>query len=170
MLAEAKDYLDLADSRELEARFEDAKADRDEDDYRDDLVLLKDELDYLIELYTDKDSASQIYYVQHKNAKKIVKETKNGKEIPMSISGIMGGGNAFKYSKAEISEAQGLIAEIKRLKTTQKHLAAYLSANPRDCLSCSHSHSEEAPDGDILHCMEQNGKVVPCSHCCKDWN
>lgn len=170
MLAEAKDYLDLADSRDLEARFEDAKADRDEDDYRDDLVLLKDELDYLIELYTDKDSASQTYYVQHKNAKKIVKETKNGKEIPMSISGIMGGGNAFKYSKTEISDAQNLIAEVKRLQTAQKRLAAYLSTNPRDCLSCSHSHSEEAPDGDILHCMEQNGKVVPCSHCCKDWN
>lgn len=40
----------------------------------------------------------------------------------------------------------------------------------RDCLSCSNSFSEEGNlNGDILHCMEQNGKVVDDFYC-NNWN
>ena len=41
----------------------------------------------------------------------------------------------------------------------------------RDCLSCSNSFSEEGnKNGDILHCMEHNGKVVEDNFYCKYWN
>ena len=41
----------------------------------------------------------------------------------------------------------------------------------RDCLSCSNSFSEEGDlNGDILHCMEQNGKVVDDDFYCNNWN
>lgn len=40
----------------------------------------------------------------------------------------------------------------------------------RDCLSCSNSFSESCEDGDILHCMEQDGKVVEENGCCNKWN
>lgn len=38
------------------------------------------------------------------------------------------------------------------------------------CLSCANSFSEECPDGDILHCMLYNGKIVKEDGCCKAWN
>ena len=40
----------------------------------------------------------------------------------------------------------------------------------RDCLSCSNSFSEPRENGDILHCMEQNGKVVEENSYCNNWN
>lgn len=40
----------------------------------------------------------------------------------------------------------------------------------RDCLSCSNSCSEPCDNGDILHCMEQDGKVVEESGYCDNWN
>lgn len=44
------------------------------------------------------------------------------------------------------------------------------SKTVRDCLSCSNSFSESCEDGDILHCMEQDGKVVEENGCCNKWN
>ncbi len=40
----------------------------------------------------------------------------------------------------------------------------------RDCLSCSNSHSETTDKGDILHCMEQGGKIVKDDEFCSKWN
>ena len=41
----------------------------------------------------------------------------------------------------------------------------------RDCLSCSNSFSEEGNlNGDIIHCMEQNEKVVDDDFYCNNWN
>lgn len=40
----------------------------------------------------------------------------------------------------------------------------------RDCLSCPNSHSEEKEEGDLLHCMEQDGKVVKEDGFCSKWN
>lgn len=40
----------------------------------------------------------------------------------------------------------------------------------RDCLSCSNSFSEPKETGDLLHCMEQNGKVVKDDGFCSKWN
>lgn len=41
----------------------------------------------------------------------------------------------------------------------------------RYCLSCSNSFPEEVDlDGDTLHCMEQNGKVVDDDFYCNNWN
>lgn len=42
--------------------------------------------------------------------------------------------------------------------------------NSKDCLSCSNSFSEPCDDGDILHCMEQNGVVVEEDGYCVGWN
>lgn len=42
--------------------------------------------------------------------------------------------------------------------------------NTKVCLSCSNGFSEECPDGDILHCMLGNGKIVKEDNCCEDWN
>lgn len=40
----------------------------------------------------------------------------------------------------------------------------------RDCLSCSNSHSEPQEQGDVLHCMEQNGRIVKENGFCNKWN
>lgn len=43
----------------------------------------------------------------------------------------------------------------------------------RDCLSCSNSFSEPSENSeseDILHCMEQDGKVVSENGYCNKWN
>lgn len=42
--------------------------------------------------------------------------------------------------------------------------------NSKDCLSCSNSFSEPGKDGDILHCIEQDGKVVKDDGYCDKWN
>lgn len=40
----------------------------------------------------------------------------------------------------------------------------------KDCLSCKNSFSEERPDGDVLHCMVANGKIVEDNGYCNEWN
>ena len=40
----------------------------------------------------------------------------------------------------------------------------------KDCLSCSNSFSEPCEDGDILHCMENDGEVVGETDWCAKWN
>lgn len=40
----------------------------------------------------------------------------------------------------------------------------------RDCLSCSNSFSEPCENGDILHCIAQNGIIVKESEYCDKWN
>lgn len=40
----------------------------------------------------------------------------------------------------------------------------------RDCLSCSNSFSEPCDNGDILHCIEQDGKIVEENEFCDNWN
>lgn len=40
----------------------------------------------------------------------------------------------------------------------------------KDCLSCSNSFSEPCEDGDILHCMENDGEVVGETDWCAMWN
>lgn len=44
------------------------------------------------------------------------------------------------------------------------------SKTARDCLSCSNSFTEPCDNGDILHCMEQDGKVVEENGYCNKWN
>lgn len=44
---------------------------------------------------------------------------------------------------------------------------------PKDCLSCANSFSEPAhseSEPDILHCMEQDGKIVNENDCCEKYN
>ena len=38
-----------------------------------------------------------------------------------------------------------------------------------NCLSCKHSFSEDNPDGDVLHCMMTNGKIVEDNGYCSEW-
>lgn len=38
-----------------------------------------------------------------------------------------------------------------------------------NCLTCKHSFSEDNPDGDMLHCMIANGKVVEDDEFCVKW-
>ena len=40
----------------------------------------------------------------------------------------------------------------------------------KDCLSCANSFSYDSPNGDILHCMLHNGKIVRKDECCDEWN
>ena len=43
----------------------------------------------------------------------------------------------------------------------------------KDCLSCANSFSEALNDpnkSDVLHCMEQGGKVVKEDDCCEKYN
>lgn len=39
-----------------------------------------------------------------------------------------------------------------------------------DCLSCSNSFSEPCENGDILHCMEHNERIVEPDDYCSDYN
>lgn len=40
----------------------------------------------------------------------------------------------------------------------------------KDCLSCANSFSEEHSDGDVLHCMLHNEKIVDDNEYCDEWN
>lgn len=51
----------------------------------------------------------------------------------------------------------------------EKNLAALEKSN-RDCLSCANSMSEPCKNGDILHCIEQGGKIVEDNGYCDKWN
>ena len=54
-------------------------------------------------------------------------------------------------------------------KELERNLTAIEKYN-RDCLSCANSASEPCDNGDILHCMEQNGKIVEENGYCDKWN
>lgn len=54
-------------------------------------------------------------------------------------------------------------------KELEKNLTALEKCN-KDCLSCANSTSEPCDNGDILHCMEQNGKIVEENGYCDKWN
>ena len=54
-------------------------------------------------------------------------------------------------------------------KELERNLTAIEKCN-RDCLSCTNSTSEPCDNGDILHCMEQNGKIVEENGYCDKWN
>ena len=41
---------------------------------------------------------------------------------------------------------------------------------PKDCLSCANSFSEPSENGDVLHCMENDGEVVGETDWCAKWN
>lgn len=45
-----------------------------------------------------------------------------------------------------------------------------LNNEVKNCLTCKHSFSEEKLDGDVLHCMLYDGKVVDETNYCADWN
>lgn len=38
-----------------------------------------------------------------------------------------------------------------------------------NCLTCKHSFSEDSPDGDTLHCMIANEKIVEDDDFCAKW-
>lgn len=40
----------------------------------------------------------------------------------------------------------------------------------KDCLSCANSFSEERPNGDVLHCMLFDDKIVEENQYCDEWN
>lgn len=39
-----------------------------------------------------------------------------------------------------------------------------------NCLTCSNSFSEETDSGDVLHCVEHDGKIVNEEGFCEDYN
>lgn len=115
------DLLKLADSIELSVRFEEAKETLDLDDDRTDIQILKDEAQHLIDLYSETGTS---YSNELKAAKKILADTKDGKEIPLNADAILNGGKIYKYTKQEVELAINLVAEVSRLKKLVKKLSA----------------------------------------------
>lgn len=79
-----------------------------------DMDILKNEIDYVINRFDDYNGVIGRDLAE---AKRILKETKNGKYISFDI-------NTFKpiYTDWEINDAKNLIAEYKQLKYYQKVL------------------------------------------------
>ena len=84
-------------------------------------------------------------------------------------------GNKFKMKSSCIEEAkvdaENFLKEFWKNvnKELERNLTAIEKYN-RDCLSCANSASEPCGNGDILHCMEQNGNIVEENGYCDKWN
>ena len=89
----------------------------DERDERTDLEVVLDELEYLISMY-EEDSTT--YSDDLRNAKTILKETENGKVMPVLHDGFDISTFRVKYSDGDIEWARNTVNEYKRLKKLLK--------------------------------------------------
>lgn len=112
----ATDLIKKADSAELEYRIH-IMTDEDREG-RTDIEILTDEIDWLLYLYSEDSDSS--YWFDLKEAKKLIRKTKNGTYIPISIE-------TFRplkgYAPHDIENARQIIAEYKRIKTVANKLA-----------------------------------------------
>lgn len=83
----------------------------DERDGRSDVEMLLNEAEYFLELYSDDGSA---HYDDLKDARRLLRETEQGKRIPIDIY------NGFKpkqgYYPSDIERAKRIVDEYNRLK------------------------------------------------------
>ena len=80
----------------------------DELDNQSELDLVMDELEYLIFMYEDEGT---IHYDNLRYSKMVLKETHNGKTMPVTLPDF-----EFKYTKQEVQDAKDTVNEYKRLK------------------------------------------------------
>lgn len=119
---EAKKYLKSVRS----ARLEELIADTDELDREDrsDLKILYDQVNYLVELYMEDDTVPRGEYLE---AKKIVRETENGKVMPLNPISLKP-----RYSKQQVEDAKNLVNVVRRLKRLSDTLCVKIYADCED--------------------------------------
>lgn len=88
----------------------------DERDGRTDMQFLADEVSYILSCY---DEGGNVFCDDLEWAKEVLKETKNGKVIPMWQESLIP-----KYSRRDIEMARNSINDYKRLKNCMKRLNA----------------------------------------------
>ena len=86
----------------------------DERDDKTDMELVMDELEYLLWMYEEEGS---IQYDNLELSKKIMKDTDNGKSVPVDVPSFR-----LKYSPNEIGDARATVNEYRRLKKLIKEL------------------------------------------------
>lgn len=124
-----KGILEYADSRDLEEDYIAAlgEAVYDDTDCRSDGEILRDEVEHLLDLYSESGTA---FNTELKRARKILKETDNGSRIPMNLEIFATKSNKlnemFKQTKEDVALAQGRIEEYNRLKKLPKLISEYL--------------------------------------------
>ena len=84
----------------------------DEIDNKSDLEIVLDEISYLVWKYEDDGT---IQYEDLSFSKQVIKETDNGKSMPVLLPDFK-----FKYTKQEVQDAIDTVAEYKRLKKILK--------------------------------------------------
>ena len=84
----------------------------DERDDKTDMELVMDELEYLLWMYEEEGSRQ---YDNLELSKKIMKDTDNGKSVPVDVPSFR-----LKYSPNEISDARATVNEYRRLKKLVK--------------------------------------------------
>lgn len=86
----------------------------DERDGRSDLEFIADEISYFISLYEEE---GHVFCEELKRAKRIIKETKNGKIVPLLKESLLP-----VYSESDISYAREAINTYRRFKNSMKRL------------------------------------------------
>lgn len=119
---EAKTYLQKARSARLDEQIK--EIDELDREGRSDLKILYDEVNYLVDLYMDDDTVPREEYL---DAKKIMRETENGKCMPFNPI-------TFKarYSSRQVSDAKALVNEVRRLKRLSDTLCAKIYCKDDD--------------------------------------
>lgn len=111
---QVNNFLQETNVVELTANMQTAFVERDADDNRTDMEILKEELDYLLEMYEDKGTWQNEEYT---HAKKLLKETQNGKVIPLDIVTFKP-----KIPMSDIERARDIVAEKERLKALKRKI------------------------------------------------
>ena len=86
----------------------------EERDGRSDLDIIREEIEYFIDMYED---GGTVFSEDLERSRRILKATRNGKEIPLSIV-------SFRplYSAEDIALAKNTVSEYKQLKRLQMKL------------------------------------------------
>lgn len=111
---QVEDLLQEAGVAELTANMQSAYSEKETDDTRTDMEILKDELDYLLEMYAEKGTYQNDEYT---HAKKLIEETQNGKVMSLDIETFKP-----KIPMSEIERARDIIGEVERLKKLEKKM------------------------------------------------
>ncbi len=88
----------------------------DEKDGRSDMQILADECSYILSCYEEE---GHVFFEDLWSAKKMLRETKNGKVIPLWTHSLKP-----MYSKSQIESARATVNEHKRLQSLMKRLNA----------------------------------------------
>lgn len=81
---------------------------------KSDIQILRDEVDYYLELFEED---GNIFNGDLEEARHILKETKNGREIPLRLPSF-----TQKYSPARIDSAKQAVSEYRQLKRIAEKL------------------------------------------------